>query len=364
MKGMIVLFLILATMVTGQMVMYQLVVAEMTDSKSQDVILKELTLYTEKFNEKTFSYTNNSFELKLFPFSLKISLPEIKKYYRTLFKPWIITLLGRNSTMRMGRDELSPTQEIITTQEIFLSLTPKRINDEGDVFSVIQVRLNGTQLNTTLWLSQEDFQPIFYANFKSNEGEKKVVVFSRALVVKSPPEEKIFVAGDLSGLEEFLPKQEGREKNNITLSSKPEIEIGVWLNKDIHLFLSSSEGLLLESKIFGEPMRAGVIFWRFQRWGVGFSDYSKIGKLLLSSGVYALFNYENFSGAFFWGRGDLLLENFSISMSFKSHWTLKEINSEIGLRVGYKLYSWLNIFVGVTYNVLQNTVFFGIELEF
>ncbi|MCD6551523.1 hypothetical protein [Thermotoga sp.] len=360
----ILLILSITTLIAEPMVVYQLIVAEMKVTENQDVLLKELRVATEDSGEKKVSYSSNTLELKLFPSSIKVELPVIHDSYRILSKPWIITALGKNATIKIGREEILTTQGLTTTQEVSFSLTPKQIDEKGNVLSDIGVRLNNSQLQTTLWLSQEKFQPIFYCNFKITGKEQKMIVFSKVAVVEKPPKEKAFVAGDVSGLEEFLPEKEEKEKNFLLLSSSPNIEISFWIKDNVHIDVSSSEGVLLETRVFGEQLRLGTIFWRYRRWGVGFSDYSRVEPLVLSAGVYALFDLTKFSGILWWGRGDLTLGKLSATVSFKSHWTFQELSHEVSLSAGYSLSENIMLLVGVVYNFSDYTLFFGVKFSF
>ncbi|WP_101513499.1 hypothetical protein [Thermotoga sp. SG1] len=355
---------LVTTLMAEPMVVYQFIAAEVKMAESQDVLLKELLVTTDDSGEKKVSYSDNSIELKLFPFSIKVELPVIYDSYRILSKPWIITTFGKNATMRIGREELLTAQGFTTTQEILFSLTPNQVDEKGNVLSDIKVRLNDSQLQTTLWLSQEKFQPIFYCRFKTNGKEQKMIVFARAIVVEEPPKEKVFVVGDVSGLKEFLPEKEEKEKNFIFLSSSPDIRISLWIRNIVHIDVSSSEGALLETRIFGEQLRFGTIFWRYRWWGVGFSDYSKVEPMTLSAGVYALFDLTKFSGILWWGRGDLRLGKFSVSLSFRSHWTLGETSQDLILSGGYDINEHVTIVLGVTYDFSKYKVFIGVELLF
>ncbi|MDK2786462.1 MAG: hypothetical protein PWQ80_1141 [Thermotoga sp.] len=360
----IFLMLSITTVVANSMVVYQFIVAEVKMAENQDVLLKELLVTTDDSGEKKISYSDSAIELKLFPLSIKVELPVIYDSYRILSRPWIITTFGKSATMKMGREEILTTQGLTTTQEISFSLTPKQMDEKGNVLSDVGVRLDGSQLQTTLWLSQEKFQPIFYCRFKTDGKEQKMIVFARAIVVEEPPKEKVFVAGDVSGLEEFLPEKEEKEENFIFLSSVPDIRVSLWIRSIVHIDVSASEGVILETRIFGEQLRFGTIFWRYRWWGVGFSDYSEVEPLTLSAGVYALFDLAKFSGILWWGRGDLRLGRFSVSLSFRSHWTLKETSQDLTLSAGYNLNEHVTIVLGMVYNLSKYGVFIGVKFLF
>jgi hypothetical protein len=360
----IFLMLSITTVVANSMVVYQFIVAEVKMAENQDVLLKELLVTTDDSGEKKISYSDSAIELKLFPLSIKVELPVIYDSYRILSRPWIITTFGKSATMKMEREEILTTRGLTTTQEISFSLTPKQMDEKGNVLSDIGIRLNSSDLQTTLWLSQEKFQPIFYCRFKTDGKEQKMIVFARATVVEEPPEEKAFAVGNVSGLEEFLPEKEEREKNFIFLSSVPDIRISLWIRNSVHIDVSSSEGVLLETRIFDEQLRFGTIFWRYRWWGVGFSDYSEVEPLTLSAGVYALFDLTKFSGILWWGRGDLRLGKFSVSLSFRSHWTLEETSQDLILSAGYSINEHMMVVLGVVYDFSKYGVFIGVKFLF
>lgn len=366
MKWSLMIFLILAvaTVFSEPMIMYQFVMAEVKESTGIRVSLEELYLSTDESNEGSIHYSNDTIELKLFPFSIKVKFPVIRDSYRILSKPWILTVLGKSAVLRVGREEiLTVTQGMTTVQEMYLSITPQQL-DKQSVLSDIEMRLDSAHLRTKIWISQEDFQPIAYSKFETDEKEHRMVVFCRALVVEKPPEEKVFVAGNISGLEEFMGKEEKSEESFILISSYPEAKISLWLNKSIHFSASFPDGLLVETKLFGEELKLGAIYWRFRYLGVGFSDRTSVGNLSLSAGVYALFDLTKFSGILWWGRGDLKLSRFSVSLSFRSHWTLEETPWEVSLSAGYDLSKNITVLLGASYDSTNYKIFVGVRYSF
>ncbi|ADA67718.1 putative uncharacterized protein precursor [Thermotoga petrophila RKU-10] len=367
MKWSLMIFLILAvaTVFSEPMIMYQFVMAEVKESTGTGVSLEELYLSTDESNEGSIHYSSDTVELKLFPLSIKVKFPVIRDSYRILSKPWILTVLGKSAVVRVGREEiLTVTQGMTTVQEMYLSITPQQL-DKQSVLSDIEMKLDGAHLRTKLWISQEDFQPIAYSKFKTDEKEHRMIVFCRALVVEKPPEEKVFVAGNVSGLEEFMGKEEEKpEESFILLSSYPEARISLWLNKNIHFSASFPDGLLIETKLFGEELKLGAIYWRFRYLGVGFSDRTSVGNLSLSAGVYALFDLTKFSGILWWGRGDLKLSRFSVSLSFRSHWTLEETPWEVSLSAGYDLSKNITVLLGASYDSTNYKIFVGVRYSF
>lgn len=317
-------------------VIYQLEIVQLSDETIGKFNFKELHLDKPDPSNYEFRilYDPSVMELLVkIPFvTATFEVGTKQEKTKTIFRPWVSTLLGKPAVLFAGTSQLSLKTGTTTGSGLRIELTPESISDEKvSTKVVISDPYNPTLFENELWIGQE-FSPVCLATVKTQENMKYFAVYIKAFFANEPPKENIVFVG---GMDEFANLFNSSNVNHesevygflLTDFSDFSARAGtcLWFADSLVfqsevVFIPFSAVVAIENTVGKEGLRAGIKFIYDQDFfiALGVSDYSELSDVLtLFAELYPFkLSVTDFKfAAPVWKAGAVLnFENFSITL--------------------------------------------------